>query len=66
MKNLRKKFQLNFLKDEKNQVLHTNVWLTLVWHDYQMIWNPRDYGNIEQIRIAPDKLWSPDIVLFNK
>uniref|UniRef100_A0A7I4YJS8 Cation transporter family protein n=1 Tax=Haemonchus contortus TaxID=6289 RepID=A0A7I4YJS8_HAECO len=51
--------------DEKEQVMHTNVWLTLRWRDFQMQWNPQDYGGITQIRVAPDKIWLPDIVLFN-
>ncbi|CAI4227694.1 unnamed protein product [Auanema sp. JU1783] len=51
--------------DEKDQVMHTNVWLTLKWHDFQMRWNPVNYGEIRQIRVSPDKVWLPDIVLFN-
>ncbi|VDL73691.1 unnamed protein product [Nippostrongylus brasiliensis] len=61
--------------DEKDQVMHTNVWLTLAflashfcikkWHDFQMRWNPVKYGEIKQIRVQPDKVWLPDIVLFN-
>ncbi|TKR73865.1 hypothetical protein L596_021120 [Steinernema carpocapsae] len=51
--------------DEKDQVMHTNVWLTLKWYDFQMKWNPVDYGEIKNIRVAPDKVWLPDIVLFN-
>ncbi|KAF8365877.1 unc-29 [Pristionchus pacificus] len=42
--------------DEKDQVMHTNVWLTLKWHDFQMKWNPVKYGEIRQIRVSPDKL----------
>ncbi|WKX92421.1 hypothetical protein Q1695_010445 [Nippostrongylus brasiliensis] len=51
--------------DEKDQVMHTNVWLTLKWHDFQMRWNPVNYGEIKEIRVSPDKVWMPDIVLFN-
>ncbi|KAL6732453.1 hypothetical protein Aduo_003213 [Ancylostoma duodenale] len=51
--------------DEKDQVMHTNVWLTLKWHDFQMRWDPVNYGEINQIRVSPDKVWLPDIVLFN-
>ncbi|VDO76836.1 unnamed protein product [Heligmosomoides polygyrus] len=51
--------------DEKDQVMHTNVWLTLKWHDFQMRWNPVNYGEIKEMRVAPDKVWLPDIVLFN-
>ncbi|EGT59764.1 hypothetical protein CAEBREN_23973 [Caenorhabditis brenneri] len=51
--------------DEKEQVMHTNVWLTMKWDDFQLKWDPRDYANITQIRVAPEKVWLPDIVLFN-
>ncbi|VDM52836.1 unnamed protein product [Angiostrongylus costaricensis] len=51
--------------DEKEQVMHTNVWLTLKWQDFQMRWDPKNYDGIKQIRVAPDKIWLPDIVLFN-
>ena len=30
-----------------------------------MAWNPTNYGNIKEIRVSPDKVWLPDIVLFN-
>ncbi|VDD97215.1 unnamed protein product [Enterobius vermicularis] len=30
-----------------------------------MKWNPVHYGGIKSIRIASDKVWLPDIVLFN-
>uniref|UniRef100_A0A914GU36 Uncharacterized protein n=1 Tax=Globodera rostochiensis TaxID=31243 RepID=A0A914GU36_GLORO len=51
--------------DEKNQIMQTNVWPTMRWVDYQMQWNPLEYGNIRTIRVPPDKVWLPDIVLFN-
>ena len=37
-----------------------------VWHDYQLKWEPALYGGIEKIRILSEKVWKPDIVLFNK
>uniref|UniRef100_A0A9J2P975 Uncharacterized protein n=1 Tax=Ascaris lumbricoides TaxID=6252 RepID=A0A9J2P975_ASCLU len=51
--------------DEKNQIMQTNVWPTMRWIDYQMRWDPREYANIQTIRVPPDKVWLPDIVLFN-
>uniref|UniRef100_A0A914XZF9 Uncharacterized protein n=1 Tax=Panagrolaimus superbus TaxID=310955 RepID=A0A914XZF9_9BILA len=30
-----------------------------------MVWDPKLYGDIKEIRVAPDKVWLPDIVLFN-
>ncbi|KJH47828.1 Neurotransmitter-gated ion-channel ligand binding domain protein [Dictyocaulus viviparus] len=51
--------------DEKNQILQTNVWLTMKWNDFQLRWNPLDYGNITNLHVPPDRVWLPDIVLFN-
>ncbi|WKX89088.1 hypothetical protein Q1695_008607 [Nippostrongylus brasiliensis] len=51
--------------DEKNQILQTNVWLTMKWNDFQLRWNPMDYGNITNLHVPSDRVWLPDIVLFN-
>ncbi|ESO03817.1 hypothetical protein HELRODRAFT_80095, partial [Helobdella robusta] len=51
--------------DEKNQILKSNVWLRMMWYDYQLEWDPAEYGGITVIRIQPDRVWKPDIVLFN-
>ena len=53
-------------QNEKNQIMTSNVWLRLVWHDYQLQWDEADYGGISVLRLPPDKVWKPDIVLFNK
>ncbi|XP_033749116.1 LOW QUALITY PROTEIN: neuronal acetylcholine receptor subunit alpha-10-like [Pecten maximus] len=54
-----------FDMDEKNQVLVTNAWLDQGWHDEFLKWDPKDFNNITTIRIPCDKLWLPDIVLYN-
>ncbi|CAG0921368.1 unnamed protein product [Notodromas monacha] len=51
--------------NEKNQIMKSNVWLRLVWNDYQLRWDEADYGGIGVLRLPPDKVWKPDIVLFN-
>ncbi|OCT97322.1 hypothetical protein XELAEV_18009548mg [Xenopus laevis] len=43
--------------DEVNQILETNLWLC---H-----WNPKEYDGIEFMCIPADKIWKPDIVLYN-
>jgi len=54
-----------FDMDEKNQVLTTNVWFDQEWHDELLKWNPQEFGGIEKLQIPCDKLWLPDIVLYN-
>ncbi|XP_076439162.1 uncharacterized protein LOC143278035 [Babylonia areolata] len=51
--------------DEKNQVLTTNVWLEATWYDQRLGWNSSDFGGIRSIRIPCDRIWLPDIVLYN-
>uniref|UniRef100_A0A4W3JIZ7 Cholinergic receptor, nicotinic, alpha 6 n=1 Tax=Callorhinchus milii TaxID=7868 RepID=A0A4W3JIZ7_CALMI len=51
--------------DEVNQILETNLWLRHIWNDYKLRWNPVDFDGIEQIRVPSDKIWKPDIVLYN-
>uniref|UniRef100_UPI00398F0C0C neuronal acetylcholine receptor subunit alpha-3-like n=1 Tax=Pristiophorus japonicus TaxID=55135 RepID=UPI00398F0C0C len=51
--------------DEVNQIMETNLWLRHIWNDYKLRWNLVDYDGIEYIRVPSDKIWKPDIVLYN-
>ncbi|CAG5132953.1 unnamed protein product, partial [Candidula unifasciata] len=51
--------------DEKNQVLTTNVWLEAAWYDERLNWSSTDYGGLYAIRIPCERIWLPDIVLYN-
>ncbi|KAK3726255.1 hypothetical protein RRG08_008636 [Elysia crispata] len=57
--------KLFFFQDEVNQVLTINVWLEQEWEDERLTWNPQDYNNLTTLRIPCEKLWLPDIVLYN-
>ncbi|XP_076237556.1 nicotinic acetylcholine receptor alpha6 [Calliopsis andreniformis] len=51
--------------DEKNQILTTNAWLKLEWTDYNLQWNESEYGGVKDLRITPNRLWKPDILMYN-
>ncbi|XP_073479087.1 acetylcholine receptor subunit epsilon isoform X1 [Aquarana catesbeiana] len=51
--------------NEKEETMTTNVWLQLEWDDYRLTWNESDYGGIQVLRVSPDMVWLPDIVLEN-
>ncbi|KAK3851244.1 hypothetical protein Pcinc_042090, partial [Petrolisthes cinctipes] len=51
--------------DEKNQVLTTNVWLDQEWVDELLRWDKNDYNGLVTIRLPCEKIWLPDIVLYN-
>ncbi|OAF71703.1 hypothetical protein A3Q56_00539 [Intoshia linei] len=46
----------SLIKDEKNQIMKSNVWLKM---------NPEDFGGIKTIRLSPHLVWKLEIVLFN-
>ncbi|XP_012580269.1 PREDICTED: neuronal acetylcholine receptor subunit alpha-6 [Condylura cristata] len=51
--------------DEVNQIMETNLWLRHIWNDYKLRWDPVEYDGIEMLRVPADKIWKPDIVLYN-
>ncbi|XP_033607750.1 neuronal acetylcholine receptor subunit alpha-7 isoform X5 [Cryptotermes secundus] len=51
--------------DEKNQLLITNIWLSLEWNDYNLRWNESEFGGVKDLRITPNKIWRPDILMYN-
>ena len=36
------------------------------WNDYNCIWNKTEYGDVDGIRIHPRKLWTPDLLMYNR
>ncbi|UYV77418.1 K02A2.6-like [Cordylochernes scorpioides] len=36
------------------------------WYDDFLKWDPKDFGNLSKIRVPCEKLWLPDIVLYNR
>ncbi|XP_062409223.1 neuronal acetylcholine receptor subunit alpha-6 [Sardina pilchardus] len=51
--------------DEVNQIMETNLWLRHIWNDYKLKWAPIEFDGIEFIRVPSNKIWRPDIVLYN-
>ena len=36
------------------------------WNDYKLKWNPNDYGGVKTLYVPSERIWLPDIVLYNK
>lgn len=51
--------------DEQEQVLTLNVWDQYYWKDDHIGWDPEEYGMVASVRIPSDKIWTPDIKLYN-
>ncbi|XP_059377686.1 neuronal acetylcholine receptor subunit beta-2-like isoform X2 [Carassius carassius] len=43
----------------------TNCWLSQVWNDYRLIWDPEEYEGIRKVCLPSQHIWLPDIVLYN-
>ncbi|CAH0695270.1 unnamed protein product [Spodoptera exigua] len=52
-------------REEKDQLLTTNCWITQIWTDYHLRWNTSDFDGIGVIRIPYERVWRPDIILYN-
>ncbi|XP_054710773.1 neuronal acetylcholine receptor subunit alpha-10-like [Uloborus diversus] len=39
--------------------------IDVIWIDYGLIWNHSEFGGIKVVRIPADKVWRPDIILYN-
>ncbi|XP_077597861.1 cholinergic receptor, nicotinic, beta 1 (muscle) like [Stigmatopora nigra] len=51
--------------NQKNGEMTTNVFMNLEWKDYRLSWNPKDYDDINVLRIPANKVWRPDVYLIN-
>lgn len=51
--------------DVQQQVLVMSMWLTFGWNDANLLWNQSEYGNISSIKVPPNKIWIPDILMYN-
>ncbi|XP_035687557.1 neuronal acetylcholine receptor subunit alpha-7-like [Branchiostoma floridae] len=51
--------------DSKNQQITVNLWYRSYWTDETMAWNESDFGGVNAIRVSSEKIWRPDIVVYN-
>ncbi|KAF7253130.1 hypothetical protein EG68_08434 [Paragonimus skrjabini miyazakii] len=51
--------------NEMDQVLTTSVRSLYKWKDYNLRWDPADYEEIQSITIPSERIWLPDIALYN-
>ena len=57
--------QLRLLLCEPRCSYQTKPLVIVLPQDPQLAWDKGDYGGLESIRLPPDFVWVPDIVLYN-
>lgn len=50
---------------ESEHVLETSVWIHKTWKDEVLKWDPSKYDNVKTLRLPVDRIWKPDLVLYN-
>ncbi|XP_062592388.1 acetylcholine receptor subunit alpha-like [Saccostrea cucullata] len=51
--------------DEVNEKLETSGYLSVLWEDAMLTWDPETNGGIERIFLPQSTIWIPDLVLGN-
>jgi len=51
--------------DENNRIMTSDLWMRFVWQDKELAWEPKNFGNVSNIKVKPDEIWKPDITLYN-
>ena len=36
-----------------------------MWKDYDLTWDPKEFGNIQTLRLPSTQVWVPDVLLYN-
>jgi len=50
---------------DENNVVTIITWERLLWTDMLLKWEPDEYGGVDHVMLPIDKIWRPDIVLYN-
>ncbi|GFS05206.1 neuronal acetylcholine receptor subunit alpha-5 [Elysia marginata] len=48
------------------QKLTTSIWFRTRWKDCRLLWNVSDYQNLSRIIVPIDRIWIPDLTLYEK
>lgn len=51
--------------DERSQRITTKLWLRQSWTNELIKWNPRDWGGVDVVNVNAEKVWKPDLLLYN-
>ena len=45
---------------------HYCSYLLQEWNDANLRWNTTEYGNVQDVRIPPRYIWTPDLLMYNR
>ncbi|CAK9808936.1 Neuronal acetylcholine receptor subunit alpha-2 [Anthophora quadrimaculata] len=51
--------------DEWNSKMTLHSWMTLIWNDAHLTWNPSEFEGLNFIHVKSEEIWIPDISVYN-
>jgi len=51
--------------NEYSGILNARFWQYLSWTDSRLAWDPEDYGDVKELSVPTDRIWVPDITMYN-
>jgi len=51
--------------NQATNVISVQTWEKMSWDDVLLTWNPTHYGDITQVMLPSNKIWLPDMALYN-
>ncbi|KAI0212506.1 Acetylcholine receptor subunit alpha-like 1 [Lamellibrachia satsuma] len=52
-------------RNERDQVITTNMWMIQEWKDEGLQWDPVEYGGVKTLFVPSKSIWLPELVLYN-
>ncbi|KAK3699895.1 hypothetical protein QZH41_016559, partial [Actinostola sp. cb2023] len=52
--------------NERGNTMQTEWWVQQHWVNKDMSWNVSQYGGVEVVYVSPGRIWTPDILLYNR
>ncbi|CAL4114909.1 unnamed protein product [Meganyctiphanes norvegica] len=56
---------LHFTMNDAQHYIEVDGWYTLSWNDPRLVWDEHKYTNISVLRVPPQKIWRPDIMIYS-
>jgi hypothetical protein len=51
--------------DQTTEIFRFTGWIHTEWTDESLTWDPAEYGGVAMAALPRNKIWTPDIILFN-
>jgi len=51
--------------NRRTNTLTSRVFERYTWRDERLAWNPKDFSGLTKVSIPSEKVWTPDVKLFN-